>query len=302
MGNKHIILLALTLFFFTCKPDVTEPKSITPSYLMPTGLSKTRPNLNLNILVDLSDRIDPIKFPAPAMDYYLRDVGYIRSIAEAFEIHTRMKQTNLINEKLKLFIDPSPTDKTIDSKLESLKTNFDRFNAKRDSILNTSIKYNSTSKFIYEKAIKDNNYIGSDIWGFFKNRIEDYCIETGKRNILVILTDGFIYHKDNIRKEENRTSYITPIFIKNQRLNVKNWNEKININDFGFIVPNVNLENLEVLVLGVNAQQSRPYGEDIIMQYWKDWLSNMSVKKMAIKLNALPTNIDKIIKDFILNE
>ena len=40
-------------------------------------------NYNISILIDLSDRIDTIKHSNPTMEYYNRDLGYIKSVSEA---------------------------------------------------------------------------------------------------------------------------------------------------------------------------------------------------------------------------
>ena len=57
---------------------------------------------------------------------------------------------------------------------------------------------------------------------------------------------------------------------------------------------------LVILVLGINADKKNPYEEDVIIKYWEDWFNDMKVKKYEIKTSALPSNMDKIIKEFIL--
>ncbi|WP_417558357.1 hypothetical protein [Mesoflavibacter zeaxanthinifaciens] len=302
MKLKIILIFIGMVFMIGCKSEVEQSENKTVASYYTPKLNPDRENINVSILLDLSDRIDSEKYPNPTMDYYLRDAGYIRSIAEAFEIHVRSKRSNLINDKIKLFIDPEPTKKGLDKRLDLLRINFDRNNAKREAILQTSIKYDSISKLIYEDAIADNNYVGSDIWGFIKNRAKDYCIEKGKRNILVILTDGYIYHKDNLRLEDGKSSYLTQQLIKKFGLNNGDWRESMNSKDYSFIVPEINLSDIEILVLGINSHEIRPYGDDIITEYWKDWLSALNVGKFAIKQTGLPVNLDKTIKEFILDE
>ena len=302
MKKVYVISLAIGLMFFSCKSEPGETETgIVPNYET-RKLNSIRKNINLSVLLDLSDRINPEKFPNPAMEYYMRDVGYLTSIAQAFEMHVRSKKSATINDKLQLFIDPEPTDIELNQKLEMLRTHFTRDNAKRNSILKTSLKYDSIAHLIYQKAIDDDHYVGSDTWGFIKNRVEDYCIESEKRNMLIILTDGYIFHKDNKRLEGNKTSYLIPQLINELDLNKSDWKTKYETKNYGFIVPEVDLSNLEVLVVGINGQQNKPYGEDILFKYWKDWLTAMNVKDIQIKLSGLPVNLDAVIKDFILNE
>jgi len=45
-----------------------------------------------------------------------------------------------------------------------------------------------------------------------------------------------------------------------------------------------------------------PYEEDVIRAYWSKWLKEMKVKDFEIKQADLPSNMDKIIREFILKE
>jgi hypothetical protein len=252
------------------------------------------------VLLDLSDRINPEKYPSPAMEFYLRDVGYLKSIAENFEAHVMNKKMIKINDKIQVFIDPEPSDNTLNKKLNTLKISFNKNNVTKVGILKTCKKYDSISKLIYEASIKDDHYVGSDTWRFFKNKVNDYCIEDGYRNILVVLTDGYIYHKDTKIKEGNRTTYLTPQEVRDFGFNRSGWRDKFEQRDFGFVTANKNLDNLEVLVLGINPDVKNPYEEDVIREYWTKWLTDMNVKDFEIKQSDLPSNMNKVIKDFIL--
>ncbi|PWK18570.1 hypothetical protein [Xanthomarina spongicola] len=302
--KKNIIILWLSFIVLcSCKRDkeLESSEKLQPEYTM-IKLSGDRPNLNISILLDLSDRIDPVKYPNGAMDYYLRDIGHIKSVAQAFEIHLRNKQSIRINDHIQLYLDPEPSDRKLNEKIKSLKMSFTRDNATRELILQTSKSYDSIARQIYETAITDNKYVGSDTWRFFKNKVKDYCIDDQSRNILVVLTDGYIYHKDTKLKEINHTTYLTPQDIRKFKLDDKDWQEKITNENFGFIPANSDLTNLEVLVLGINSDKKNPYEEDVIIKYWTDWLENMGISKFEIKVTDLPTNMDKLIKDYILNE
>lgn len=299
--KKHFSILALMFFLsiISCKVDSKEEK-ITQKLEVPE-ISFNQSNLNISVLMDLSDRINPEKFPSPAMEYYLRDVGYLKSIAKNFEAHVLNKKMVLIDDKIQAFIDPEPSDSTINDKLKELKIAFDKKNVTKEGILLINKKYESISKNIYERAIKDNQYVGSDTWRFFKNKVNSYCIEKGYRNILVILTDGYIYHKNTIIKDANRTTYLTPQDIRKFGLNKLHWKEKFNQKDFGFVTIETDLSNLEVLVLGINPDVKSPFEEDVINAYWSKWLKEMKVENFEIKQADLPSHMEKIISDFILD-
>lgn len=301
MKKVIISISILCAILSSCKDDKPQEviNKVQEDYKS-VKLSSNRPNLNISILLDLSDRINPSKYPNPAMEFYLRDVGYIKSIAQSFEIHLRNKKSLKINDNLQLFIDPEPSDKTLNDKIEKLKTSFTRDNATRNLILKTSKNYDSISKLIYESAIKDNKYIGSDIWNFFRNKVNSYCIEKDHRNILIVLTDGYIYHKDSKRRKLNQTTFLTPKVIRDFQLDNNKWDVRFNSKNFGFMPATKDLSNLEVLVLGINPDKKNPYEDDVIKTYWEKWFIDMKVKRFEIKNADLPSNMEKVIRNFIL--
>ncbi len=301
---KHLCLLFVMIYALnSCKSDSYEKINNTSTLEEEViKLSPNRPNLNISILVDLSDRINPNKYPNPAMNYFERDLGYIHSIVQSFEWHVRNKRSLKINDHIQLYIDPEPADNELNEKINSLNITFTKDNAKRELIKNTSTLYDSISKTIYKSAIDDDNYVGSDIWGFFKTNVKDFCVQKDHRNILVILTDGYLYHKDSRQKEKNLTSYLTPQDIRRFKLNKSNWKDRIQNQNFGFITGRDDLGELEILVLGLNPDTKNPYELDVISQYWSDWFTKMNVKQFELKTANLPANMDKLIKEFILQK
>ncbi|TPG42058.1 hypothetical protein [Flavobacterium pectinovorum] len=291
---KIIVLFLLLVFTFSCKKDSDEEKDEIVTKI------PTVENYNISILIDLSDRISLAKNPNPTMEYYQRDLGYIKSVSEAFTQHLRSKRIRQIDDRMQLFFNPEPQDSEINLISKNLKINIDKNNASKEILNSINANYASQTSKIYDSAIKDNNYIGSDIWSFFDDKVKDQCIEKGYRNILVILTDGYMYYDGKIIKEGNRTTYITPKLLKANGLNNKDWEKKLQDHDFGFIKAGSDLSNLEVLVLGINASRNNPYEEKVIKAYWNKWFAEMKIKHFEAKNADLPSNMDKIIKDFIL--
>ncbi len=115
------------------------------------------------------------------------------------------------------------------------------------------------------------------------------------------LTDGYIYHENSKIREANQTTYLTPQTIRSFQLNTSTWKTRFEKENFGFIPATNELSNLEILVLGVNPNKKNPYEEDVIKIYWENWLTNMGVKQFEIKKANLPSDMDKLIKEFILN-
>jgi len=293
---KTILMVILLVSIFSCKQEPDKEKNEV-SIKKPTA-----ENFNLSILIDLSDRISLKKNPNPTMEYYQRDLGYIKSVSETFTQHLKEKRIRQIDDKMQLFFNPEPLDQKINSISKDLRISIDKNNASKDLLNSINANYAAKTSKIYKSAIKDDNYIGSDIWSFFDNKVKDQCIENGYRNILIILTDGYMFYEGTVIKEKNRTTYITPELIRKNGLNTQDWEKKIKNQDFGFIKINSDLSNLEVLVLGINPTKSNPYEEKVIKAYWTKWFSEMKIKHFEIKNADLPSNMEKIIQDFILKK
>lgn len=297
--KKTILRITMSLFlvlFFSCKEDskIKEKKTIIKS--------SASENYNISILIDLSDRISLKKNPNSTMEIYQRDLGYIKSVSEAFTQRLKSKRMRQINDKMQLFFNPEPENPEINSISKELRITVDKDNASRDLLNSINTTYSSKTSKIYESAIKDDKYIGSDIWNFFDSKVQDQCIDKDFRNILIILTDGYMFYEGTQIKEGNLSSYLTPQLIKQNGLNTNDWQKKFEKENFGFTKIDNDLSNLEVLVLGINPSKNNPFEEKVIKAYWTKWLSEMNIKHFEIKNADLPSNMDKIIKDFILKK
>ena len=89
--------------------------------------------------------------------------------------------------------------------------------------------------------------------------------------------------------------------LRKLQLNATSWKEDIENRNLGFVPATHNLNDLEVLVIGITDQnKENPYTPDIIKMYWSKWFDEMGVKKYKIKNSDIPTNMEKVISDFIL--
>lgn len=291
-----ISISLLLILFFSCKE---ETKNEEKESAVKNSVSE---NYNISILVDLSDRISLKKNPNPTMEIYQRDLGYIKSVSEAFTEHLKLKRMRQIDDKMQLFFNPEPENPEINSISKELRITVNRDNASKKFLNSINDTYSSKTAAIYESAIKDDKYIGSDIWNFFDSKVQDQCIDKDFRNILIILTDGYMFYEGTQIKDGNLSSYLTPQLIKQNDLNKNDWQKKFDSENFGFIKVDTDLSNLEVLVLGINPSKNNPFEEKVIKAYWTKWLSEMKIKHFEIKNADLPSNMDKIIKDFILQK
>jgi hypothetical protein len=306
--KKLLVCAIISGMFLSCVSESENKKKSENIKTQKTvKVNKASVNLNISILLDLSDRIDTVKYNNPSMQFYKRDVGYLKSVAEAFANEISHKKSRHLDDKIQLYFDPEPLNPKINDLSNQLKIHVNRDNGTLAYINEISTIYNSVGLEIYEQALKDANHdAGSDTWGFFKNKVQDYCIDKNYRNVLVILTDGYIFYEDSNLNEDNSSTYITSNKIRNKKLNKSNWKSILESNKHGFITLEQDLSNLEVLVLGVNPIKSdnNNYDYDVLRKYWSDWLYGMGLKKgnFEFKMADLPSNMDKIIKGFIQNK
>jgi len=296
---KNIILLLLSFVLLSCAND-EKPKEPTINFDC-SGSEKNNENLNINILLDLSDRINPKINPNKAMDYFKRDIGYITSISKSFQCHIANKKSRKINDNIKIFIEPESNIPALNTISTSLNLKFNKDNSTIEKINSISTIYEKNINDIYKIATDQDKYDGSNIWGFFKNKIKDY-IKNDQKNILIILTDGYLFDKSNKGlKSDKKYANFTSSTIKSFDLNNSNWKSTFTKNNIGILPANENLENLEVLVIGLNPNKKNdnPYELDILKSLWENWFKDMGVTKYAIKTADLPSDLDETIKNFI---
>lgn len=277
-------MIVLTLTLFSCGGSSKEQKS---------GKDKTstkeidNPDYNISILIDLSDRITK---QTAGMNQDKKDSIIINQIVDEFiEDFNRKGKLPERKGQIKVFFYPTPKIENIseitnllDLRFSDLKTSKE----KREARDNLKINYNKALKQLYSKALEDKHWIGSDIWGFFDTRVEDYCIKEGYRNILVIISDGYIYYQPTWKKNAGGTyPGMTSATISAGQKSITEINKK--------------LSDLEVLFLEVD-----PYPENQFVDQQKllsEWFDNMEIKKYKILKTDAPGNNTTPIQNFFTN-
>lgn len=260
---------------------------------------------NITLLLDLSDRINPGNTSLSQSPDYTRDIEILKKITDFFKEDTKSKGVHRAKGRLRVICSPNPTDPNMNKILSQMnidfsKLNLDQAKEKKKIYDDMDKTFSENLKGIYQKTIEENEYLGSDIWRFFKNDVKDYCVASEKnyRNILVVLTDGYVYHPDSKQKNGNRYSYILSDMLQTNGLRKRNWRETFDKGDYGLITTREDLQDLEVLVLEVNPSKGHVDDEDVIKAFWEKWLSEMKVKKFAIYNTDLPVHTQSRIEDF----
>ncbi|MDR2621996.1 MAG: hypothetical protein LBC48_05375 [Dysgonamonadaceae bacterium] len=295
--KRILFYFCLSLTLLSCGNGNKEKSS-------PDG--KTTPQekqLNISILLDLSDRINPQKHPA-SPEHYERDAEIVKTVTEYFKKNMKNLTAWKAKGKIRIFFSPAPANPAINKIAEKLNIDCSKMDNKERKIVYDTITelFIQNLTEIYKQSIQTSNWEGSDIWRFFRNDVKDYCIDKDStyRNILIILTDGYIYHKESVYKNGNQYSYLLENNIKKFR--TMDWKDKIDKDDFGIITENHNLNNLEILVLGINAENNNnKIDEDILKYVIEKWCKEMNVSKYKTYSTDLPANT-KIRIDNFLND
>jgi len=298
MKKSSSILVIIVIFLISCNSgDKNAPDAQGPNVTKKMGKQ-----LNISILWDLSDRIKPEKGNLQPSNAD-RDIAIIKYFAEYFKTDMDKKGAFMSKGKLKVFFSPDPSDQNINTLAAKLDIDLEKKDVKIKKQIYDSISsdFEQISRQITSLTIKTSKWEGSDIYGFFKNSI-DLCIskDTSYRNILVLLTDGYLLHPNSKLTIKNRSEFITSSQLTSLGLRTNKFKEVFDAKDCGLIAPRTDLNNLEILVLEVNPEINyKEIDEAVIKLYLKKWFSDMKVKHSEVYSTDLPINTAKRISEFL---
>ncbi len=242
----------------------------------------TEKQWNLTILLDLSDRIALLPTDGISISQMMRDTAVINAITLHFiKEHLGHKRVISMKDKLQVQFLPAPSDPKINQWAAELQADFEGCDKKDSLYDNLQDKFRINIYNIYETSIQTSKFEGADIWGFFKNDVRFFIKDPAVyRNILVILTDGYLYNKHTKTKQGNRYSYLTSPLLKTTFGNNPNWKDQAEKLDFGLLVPQQNLSDLEVLLLELSPSSYRQ--DEMLKHFLGKWLNEMGVSRYEI--------------------
>ena len=254
--------------------------SITPLHVYAQASNEP---LNISIYLDLSDRI----INGKGESQMLRDTAIISYIIDCYVNDVVRRKIVPCNDKFQIFFYPTdginnPSQLSQDLTLH-LKDYTTAPGEKKKKLV--SMKKDMLSRIvpIYEQTIQNKQWLGSDIWGFFQKRVKTLCVEEGYRNILIVLTDGYIYHK--VSKLQKGTEYTYLLSSNIDQPNMK------------LMSCNSGLQDLEVLFLEINPTQFAHYAK--IQNIIGTWLQGMGVSNYQIEETDVTANIKPVIRKFL---
>lgn len=239
--------------------------------------------LNITVFLDLSDRLTREMTP-PQME---RDTAIIRYVGDYF-VDQSVKGGKLLQSKncFQILFYPTPNSSEINAYAKKLKVNLSDTKAAEKKKVLTEFKndLNATTGALYQEVLKYKNWTGCDIWRFFSDKkVDQQCIKDDYRNIVIILTDGYLFETNDKIQEGNAYSYILPQTLKNP--------------ESSLIVKRNGLEDLEVLMLEANPYETPDINK--MKEVLDDWFKEMGVKKFVVAETDIPENIKIIVKDFL---
>jgi hypothetical protein len=301
---KYSVILFL-IIFCSCGSDAPTPEGENAGKLSSAAsIGKNGKQLHLTILLDLSDRIDP-KMNTGHPSQQEKDSTLIGYLTDYFRKQMDTKGAYMAKGKMQVLLYPPPAMPGINEKVDELSVDLSKLNvsAKKSVYDSLQVKVASNISGIYNAVIDKASWPGSDIWRFFKQDVNYLAIDTDSsyRNLLVIFTDGYVYHQDSKERKGNRYSYILPELFDQYKLrNGSNWEENIQKLDYGLISNRSDLNNLEVLVLEINHTGKYKKDEEIVRKVLGKWFTEMNVKKWEVFNSDLPTTTKNKIDRFLM--
>jgi len=283
--KKNIIIAVITVIATialipTCSS--CGGKTVDQDSTITKEVSTNRP-INLTVFIDLSDRIVKTR---DGLRQDEKDLAVLNTIA-SYVANKAQGKIKYAKDCMKVMFYPAPMDSDINKRAQALEVDFGSY-AKKDLVDKLQRADNLVSDFnkglqvIYNTAIKQQNFTGSDIWGFFNSKVNDFCVKDGYRNVLVILTDGYIYDENHMMQKEGQANYISRTTLA-QGITLMPTGQQV--------------DNLEVLVLEVNADPVGDYAK--IHSTISEWLTSMGIKTHKIAETDLPANTKVLIENFL---
>ena len=288
MKTTKIIIGIVTILAFASCGGTGSNKTEQPNEIA----SQSDKPLNISIYLDLSDRLKSDLTPSQKE----RDLAIVGHIVDYFRVQTVGPKILQSKNNIKVFFYPAPNSSEIATLAEELSIDITKYNGvERRVVLDgdatqgkPSLKesFNKNLSAIYDKTLVENQWPGCDIWDFFSSKnVDTQCIRDGFRNILVILTDGYLFDEKHKVKDGNAYSYVTPTTLKDPKASL--------------IVKRTGLENLEVRILEVNPTDINY--RDQLKTVLENWLKGMGVKEENITVSQtdLPSNTQTVINSFL---
>lgn len=209
MKTKYLFLLLATVIL-----AVLSGCAGSNSTKEDTSVSSGAKPLNISIFIDLSDRINKPMVPSQMS----RDTAIVGYVADYLKKQTLGPQILTSRNNMKVVFYPAPKSENIVALADSLCVDISLKDGvkKRMAIEGMKDKFQHSLEQIYDQTLQMKQWPGCDIWDFFSSKkVDVLCMREGYRNVLFILTDGYLYAEDHLLKNGNEYSYVSSNMLQN---------------------------------------------------------------------------------------
>lgn len=297
------LLIGLLFCLWGCDDGNARPAVKTAERRVDLPAVRDR-QLNLSVLIDLSNRIDPQRHP----EQVDRDIATIGDLAQVFRNNVDAYGAFKANARLRVYFHPEPKDPQMAVVARQLTAECKAGNSPEHARNNKLVYQRVEDNFrnglreIYALANRSGSYPGSNIWRFMKDEAKVKCVEPPGtyRNILVILTDGYLFYENEKHRTGNLYSYIERNYDHFKKFrNTALLHSVFEQEQYGLEPTGADLSDLEVLVVGIAPEEKYPQDFDIIRKYWSQWFSDMGIRHFDFIKTGQPVYTTKILGDFL---
>lgn len=263
----------------------------------PESTSSSLKAVNIIIILDISDRIDP-------SDEYYRSDQIQRDIKIVEHIVYRFQEEFVRKHLGQPVLDPGPYPHQL---IVAVPNQFRAPSVPLEIIEQLTIKDSMKGENLDEVKTKgkqlvdamnelyqwkENPFTGADIWMWFRDAVE-YYLKDGYQNYIICLSDGYLDFNSDIQKGLRKGRFMQVDELRD----VPNWKEKI----IHLLPIGKDLKNYDVTFVMMEINLRDEKDDDIVEAYWKTWLNSMGISRIDLHKDIPLTQLKEVINSIIIS-
>lgn len=263
--------------------------------------------INIVIILDISDRIDPSSNAYTSKDQAQRDIKIIEYIADWYlnelvlkHLDQRVLDPGRVPYELTIAIPKQPKAPLIPSNItENLvikdsktRKNLQEFKDKKAAMIQSIRK-------LYKW--EDNPFTGADIWGWLNNYAKYALKKDGFHNYIICLSDGYLKFNPDIEK---KLKYMDIPKLRDERKNNPKWKDKITL------LPSTKEDfsnyNIKFMMVEIHPRVDKKIGIEnpadfqIIEAHWQKWLNSIGITNAEFHRQIEIERLKEVIDSFFV--
>lgn len=263
--------------------------------------------VNIVIILDISDRIDPSSNAYTSKDQAQRDIKIIEYIADWYlnelvlkHLDQRVLDPGRVPHELTIAIPKQPKAPLIPSNItENLvikdsktRKDLEEFKDKKAAMIQSIRK-------LYKW--KDNPFTGADIWGWFNNYAKYVLKKDGFHNYIICLSDGYLKFNPDIEK---KLKFMDIPKLRDERKNNPKWKDKIT--PLPPIKEDFSNYNIKFMMVEIHPRVDKEIGIEnpadfeIIEAHWQEWLNSIGITNAELHRQIEIERLKEVIDSFFV--